>query len=45
MAIVKVRTNSNYVDLIDNASLSQGSASEEAHLWGQHHDGYSEDYH
>ena len=31
MAIVKVRTNGDYVDLIDNALLSQGSVNEEAH--------------
>ena len=31
IAIVKVRTNGDYVDLIDNALLSQGSVNEEAH--------------
>ena len=31
MAIVKVRTNGNYVDLINNASLSQGSVSKRPH--------------
>ena len=31
MAIVKVRTNGNYVGLIDSASLSQGSVGEEPH--------------
>ena len=41
MAIVKVRTNGNNVDLIDSASLSQGSVSGKPHSGP----GYSEDHH
>ena len=34
MAIVKVRTNGDYVDLIDSALLLQSSVNEQAHSEG-----------
>ena len=31
MAIVEAKTNGSYIDLVDSASLTQGSVSEEVH--------------
>ena len=45
MATVKVRTNGNNVDLIDSASLSQGSVSGKPHSGPGGSDDYSEDHH